>query len=295
MRRSICILVTIHLSILTVVAQNKAGIVRGKLTDPLFKESMAEATVSVLTLIDSSIVAFSLANSKGDFEIRSIDTGTYRLLVTFQGYQTFSKKIQIFSPGTVLDLGMIHLDKKSTVLDEVIVEAPPILVKKDTVEFNAGSFKTKPNSTAEDLLKKLPGVEIDKDGNVKAQGEDVPKLYVDGKEFFGNDPKMATKNITADMIASVQVFDDMSDQAKFSRIDDGSRTKAINIKLKKDKRKGYFGRAIASVGSGGRYMGNVTANRFNDTRRISVVSNLNNLNRQSFGFNDMVTKMGGLG
>ena len=167
------------------------------------------------------------------------------------------------------------------------------MVKKDTVNSMPSAFKTKPNSTAEDLLKKLPGVEVDKDGNVKAQGEDIPKIYVDGKEFFGNDPKMATKNITADMIASVQVFDDMSDQAKFSRIDDGSRTKAINIKLKKDKRKGYFGRAAAGIGTDGRYMGSITANRFNDNRRISIVGGFNNLNRQTFNFNDIVANMGG--
>jgi hypothetical protein len=127
-------------------------------------------------------------------------------------------------------------------LQEVVVSAPPISVKKDTVEFNASAFKTKPNSNAEDLLKKIPGVQVDKDGNVKAQGEDVQKVYVDGKEFFGTDPKLATKNITADMIESVQVFDDMSDQAKFTKIDDGSRSKTINIKLKKDKRKGYLER-----------------------------------------------------
>lgn len=293
MRKSICLLVFILSTVLSAVAQSKTGIVKGKLADTIYKESLAEATVSVITILDSSVVAFSLANTKGEFEIKGIDTGSYRVLVTFQGYQTLSKSIQISSSQTVVDLGTIHLDKKSTLLDEVIVEAPPIQVKKDTVEFNAAAFKTKPNSTAEDLLKKLPGVEVDKDGNVKAQGEDIPKIYVDGKEFFGNDPKMATKNITADMIASVQVFDDMSDQAKFSRIDDGSRTKAINIKLKKDKRKGYFGRATAGVGTDGRYLGSLTANRFNDTRRISIVSGFNNLNRQPFSFNDIVTNMGG--
>lgn len=293
MRKSIGLLIFILSTVVTVLAQSKTGIVKGKLTDTLFKESMAEATVSVLTILDSSVVAFSLANPKGEFEITGIDTGSYRVLITFQGYQTLAKNIQISSLRTVVDLGTIHLDKQSTMLDEVIVEAPPIQVKKDTVEFNATAFKTKPNSTAEDLLKKLPGVEVDKDGNVKAQGEDIPKIYVDGKEFFGNDPKMATKNITADMIASVQVFDDMSDQAKFSRIDDGSRTKAINIKLKKDKRKGYFGRAAAGIGTDGRYMGTLTANRFNDTRRISIVSGFNNLNRQSFNSNDIVANMGG--
>ena len=281
------------LCISAVSAQNNRGVVKGRLADTLYKESLAEATISVLTLLDSTVISFSLANSKGEFEIKGIDTGSYRVSITFQGYQTLTRNIKVSSSRYSIDLGTLYLDKKSTLLDEVIVEAPPIQVKKDTVEFNASSFKTKPNSTAEDLLKKLPGVEVDKDGNVKAQGENIPKIYVDGKEFFGNDPKMATKNITADMIASVQVFDDMSDQAKFSRIDDGSRTKAINIKLKKEKKKGYFGRATAGAGTDGRYLGSLTANRFNDTRRISIVAGLNNLNRQPFSFNDIVTNMGG--
>ena len=160
---------------------------------------------------------------------------------------------------------------------------------------NAGSFRTKPNATAEELLKKLPGVQVDKEGNVKAQGEDIQKVYVDGKEFFGNDPKLATKNITADMIESVQVFDDMSDQAKFTRIDDGSRAKTINIKLKKDKRKGYFGRATAGAGTEGRFESSLSFNRFNGDRRISVLGSANNLNKQGFSFSDVVSSMGGFG
>ncbi len=170
---------------------------------------------------------------------------SYRLMISYQGYTPKYIKFSITTETPNVQLGTVYMTRKDDLLKEVIVEAPPIIVKKDTVEFRADAFKTKPNSTAEDLLKKLPGVQVDKDGNVKAQGEDVQKVYVDGKEFFGTDPKMATKNITADMIESVQVFDDMSDQAKFTRIDDGSRSKTINIKLKKDKRKGYFGRFIA--------------------------------------------------
>lgn len=295
MRKSIGLLIFMVFSVLFVLGQSKTGSVRGKLTDTLFKESLAEATISILTLTDSSVVAFSLANARGDFEVRGIDTGSYRVVITFQGYQTISRRIHLADHRSIVNLGTINLEKNATMLDAVIVEAPPIQVRKDTVEFNAGAFKTKPNSTAEDLLKKLPGVEVDKDGNVKAQGEDIPKIYVDGKEFFGNDPKMATKNITADMIASVQVFDDMSDQAKFSRIDDGSRTKAINIKLKKDRRKGYFGRGALGVGTDGRYTGSLTANRFNEAQKISLVSGFNNLNRQAFGFSDIAGNTGGPG
>ena len=276
-------------------AQRVSGSIKGKLTDTLYKDPMAEATVSVLHALDSTVVTFTLTNTQGQFEAKGLDTGSYRLLITFQGYRPFSKLFKISSDSSQIDLGMIYMDKKSTMLDEVIVEGPPIMVKKDTVEFRANAFKTKPNATAEDLLKKVPGVQVDKDGNVKAQGEDVQKVYVDGKEFFGNDPKMATKNITADMIESVQVFDDMSDQAKFSRIDDGSRAKTINIKLKKDKRNGYFGRATLGYGTDDRYEGSLVLNRFSGDRRISLVGGSNNVNKQNFNFSDISGGQGGRG
>jgi hypothetical protein len=271
------------------------GNIKGKVLDTLFKQTLSEATISVLLSKDSTPVTFAVADSKGAFEVKNIDTGSYRLLISFQGYRPFSKNFRISKDVKAIDFGTIYMEKQSVMLDEVIVERPPITVKKDTVEFSAGSFRTKPNSTAEDLLKKLPGVQVDKDGNVKAQGEDIQKVYVDGKEFFGNDPKLATKNITADMIESVQVFDDMSDQAKFSRIDDGSRAKTINIKLKKDKRKGYFGRALAGVGTEGRYESSLSFNRFNGDRRISFIGASNNVNKQGFAFSDIVSSMGGFG
>lgn len=276
-----------------VSAQFKKGIVSGKLVDSVYKESLASATVSLLNPQDSSIVSYVLANARGEFSLKGIDTGTYRLQVSFQGYKNYIRTIIISTAMNVLDLSVIYMDKKGTMLDEVIVEAAPIRVNKDTVEFRAGAFKTVPNSTAEDLLKKLPGVEVDKDGNVKAQGEDIKKVYVDGKEFFGTDPKLATKNITADMIESVQVFDDMSDQAKFTRIDDGSRAKTINIKLKKDQRKGYFLRAAAGYGTDDRYTGNFTLNSFKADRRLSIIGNSNNINKSLFNFSDIVTNMGG--
>ncbi|MEJ7913957.1 MAG: outer membrane beta-barrel protein [Chitinophagaceae bacterium] len=288
------IVVLLFVSVITAMGQNRTnGTVKGKLTDTLYKETMAEATISILNPRDSSVISYVLANAKGEFEIKDIDTGTYRLMVSFQGYSNLSRNITITREISLLDLGAIYMDKKNTLLDEVVVEAAPIIVKKDTVEFKASAFKTVPNSTAEDLFKKLPGVEVDKDGNVKAQGEDIQKVYVDGKEFFGNDPKMATKNITADMIESVQVYDDMSDQAKFSRIDDGSRAKTINIKLKKDRRKGFFGRATAGYGTDDRYQASLNFNRFDGDRRISVITNSNNLNKQGFNFSDIVGSMGG--
>ncbi|MBO9636430.1 MAG: carboxypeptidase regulatory-like domain-containing protein, partial [Chitinophagaceae bacterium] len=279
----------------TTMAQRSTGSIKGKLTDSTYREQLAEATVSVLHVLDSTLVSFTLSKANGEFELKDLDTGTFRLMITYQGYQPYVRKFSITKDSFNIDFRTIYMDKKTTLLDEVIVEAPPIQIKKDTVEFRASAFKTKPNATAEDLLKKVPGVQVDKDGNVKAQGEDVQKVYVDGKEFFGSDPKMATKNITADMIESIQVFDDMSDQAKFTRIDDGSRSKTINIKLKKDKRKGYFGRATIGAGTDDRYEGSLSFNRFDNDRRISIVGGSNNVNKQNFSFNDVVGGMGGFG
>lgn len=276
------------------------GSVKGKLTDSTYKEVLSEATVSILDIKDSSVVAYTISNAKGEFEIKDLDTGSYRLNISYQGYQQLNKKITVRADQPVVDLATIYMDKRATLLDEVIVEAPPIQVKKDTIEFKASAIKTKPNATAEDVLKKVPGIQVDKEGNVKAQGEDVQKVYVDGKEFFGSDPKLATKNITADMIESVQVFDDMSDQAKFTRIDDGSRSRTINIKLKKDKRKGYFGRAVVGGGYSEedkdfRYDGSFNFSRFNGDRRISILGQFNNVNKQSFSFNDITGGGGGRG
>jgi hypothetical protein len=182
--------------------------------------------------------------------------GEYRLIISHQEYIEIKKLVQVSAGQKEVDLGEILPQKDFKTLGEVIITSEaPIIVKNDTTQFNANAFVVRPNSTAEDLLKKLPGVEVDRDGNVKAQGEQVQKIYVDGKEFFGNDPKLATQNITADMIESIQVYDDMSDQARFTKIDDGSRIKTINIKLKKNRNKGYFGRVSAGITEGGKIQG----------------------------------------
>ena len=293
MRKTFTLLVALIVVIAGFAQVN--GTVKGKVVDSLAKQNLSEATVTVLHTKDSTPVTFAITDKAGAFEIKNLDSGLYRLMVSFQGYRAFNKTFIISKESPVSDFTTIYLDKQSVLLQEVVVSAPPITVKKDTVEFNASAFKTKPNSTAEDLLKKIPGVQVDKDGNVKAQGEDVQKVYVDGKEFFGTDPKLATKNITADMIESVQVFDDMSDQAKFTKIDDGSRAKTINIKLKKDKRKGYFGRAMAGYGTEDTYESSIMFNRFNGDRRISILGAANNINKQGFSFSDIVSSMGGFG
>ncbi|MBK9466017.1 MAG: TonB-dependent receptor family protein [Chitinophagaceae bacterium] len=289
---------TLSLSLLalfaTVNAQKFDGSIKGKLMDTAAKQPIVDATVSVLNAKDSSLATFTLSNKQGSFEVKGLGEGDYRVIVSSKGYMEFKKTVSITATQKLIDFGNLSIEKDYKTLEGVVITSEsPIVIKNDTVQFNASGFKTLPNATAEDLLKKIPGMDVDKEGNIKAQGESVQKVLVDGKEFFGNDPKLATKNLTADMIESVQVFDDMSDQAKFTKIDDGSRSKTINIKLKKDRNKGYFGRALLGVGDNGRYEGNLSVNRFNGSKRISLLFNTNNINKQGFSFSDVISAMGG--
>lgn len=279
---------------ITAQAQKADGSIKGKLVDTATKLPVSDATVSVLNAKDSSLATFTLSNKQGAFEVKGLAEGDYRVVISSKGFVEIKKIVSLTATEKAIDFGSIAVEKDYKTLEGVtITSESPIQVKNDTVQFNASGFKTQPNATAEDLLKKLPGVEVDKDGNVKAQGEQVQKVLVDGKEFFGNDPKLATKNLTADMIESVQVFDDMSDQAKFTKIDDGSRSKTINIKLKKDRNKGYFARALLGIGDQGRYEGNAMVNKFNGDQRISLLFNSNNINKQGFSFSDIISSMGG--
>jgi hypothetical protein len=271
------------------------GSVKGKLTDTTAKQPLSEATVSVMLVKDSSLVSFSLSDKKGNFEISDLDAGNYLLLISYTGYENFKRPFSITAEKKTTDLGNIILQKEYKTLAGVVVTSEaPVKINGDTVSFKADAFKTKPNATTEDLLKKLPGIQVERDGTVKAQGENVQKILVDGKEFFGNDPKLATKNITADMVDQIQVFDDMSEQSKFTKIDDGSRSKTINIKLKKGKNKGDFGKIAGGGGSDGRYEGNLMFNHFRGDQRISVLAGANNTNKQAFSFNDIISSQGGM-
>src|SRR5258706_2384152 len=258
MRKALALFTFTVLASCAVMAQKTDGSIKGKLTDTASRQAITDATISLINAKDSSLVTFTLSTKQGLFEIKGLETGNYQLVFSHQAYQPFRKNVSITPAKKIIDLGELTPAKDYKTLAGVVVTSEaPIVVNNDTVQFNTSGFKTKPNATVEDLLKKLPGVEVDKDGNVKAQGEQVQKVYVDGKEFFGTDPKLATKNLTADMVESVQVFDDMSDQAKFTKIDDGSRQKAMNIKLKKDKKNGYFGKVNLGAGTDSRYDNNL--------------------------------------
>ena len=281
---------------LTSSAQKLNGTVRGVLQDSLSSVPLVDATVSVVRLKDSSLISFTLTDKSGSFEIKNLDAGEYQLISSYQSLQTKRTRFTIKHEKPLVNLGAVKLERFYKEMDEVVVkDDAPIKVKGDTLAYNADAFKTKPNATAEDLLKKLPGVQVDRDGTIRAQGENVQKVYVDGKEFFGNDPKLATKNLSADMIDQVEVFDDMSEQAKFNRIDDGSRSKAINLKLKKDKKKGVFGRVYAGYGTRKRYDAGVNANFFKGAMQTSVIAKTNNTNNIGFTVSDMLGMFGGGG
>ena len=274
-------------------AQKTPGIVKGILQDESSSTPLADATISVMDAKDSSLISFTVSSNSGYFEIKNLALNNYYLIISYQGYEPVKKSFTLTGDQPVADFKQVKLQAAYQTLQEVVVkDDAPIKVKGDTLAYNADAFKTKPNATVEDLLKKLPGVQVEKDGTVKAQGENVQKVYVDGKEFFGNDPKMATKNLTADMIDEVQVYDDMSEQAKFSQIDDGSRSKAINLKLKKDKKKGVFGKLNAGYGTDDRYEAGVTANVFKGATQVSVIGKTNNTNNIGFSVSDMIGLMG---
>jgi len=294
MKKTVLLIFTFALAFVTQAQVN--GAVKGRLVDTAARQPLAEATISVILVKDSSLVSFILSDKKGVFEITNLDAGEYLLMISFNGYENYKKNFSITAEKKTNDLGEIILQKDYKTLPGVVVtDVIPVRVNGDTVSFKADAFKTKPNATTEDLLKKLPGVQVQKDGTVSAMGENVQKILVDGKEFFGNDPKMATKNITADMVDQIQVFDDMSEQSKFTKIDDGSRSKTINIKLKKDRNKGDFGKVTAGAGSSGRYEGNLSFNHFRGNQRFSLVGSANNANKQNFSFNDIVSSQGGMG
>jgi hypothetical protein len=256
-----------------------SGAVKGALVDSATAEAIGEATVSVTAATDSTFKAFALSAKDGHFEVRKLDSGHYTLVIYRQGLKAVVKPFFLSAEQTSVDFGVIKMvPEYKTMAEVVIVDHLPMKVKGDTVVYNADAFKTKPDALVEDLLKKLSGVQVDRNGTIIAQGQQVQKVYVDGKEFFNDDPKLATKNLTADMIEQVQVFTDMSEQAKFNRIDDGSRTKAINLKLKKDKKTGAFGRAYAGYGTDNRYNAGVMANIFKGATQTSVLAGTNNVN-----------------
>lgn len=226
----------------------------------------------------------TLTNSQGEFRFSAVKSRPFTLRVSFQGFTTDERKVT--DEALEIQAGTFKLTPSYRSLQEIVISTPPIVIKEDTVEFKADSFKVKPNAMVEDLLKKLPGVAVDKDGNITAQGKTVTRVKVNGKDFFQGDAKTATRELSADMIDKVQIVDDYGDQANMSGIKDGEPEKVINLQLKKDKNKGVFGRLTAGAGTAQRYQVNGNVNYFNNNKQISLIGNTNNINQSLFSQND---------
>lgn len=270
-------------------------IVKGQLLDST-SLGMPSATIMILQAKDSSLVNFGTSNAEGFFEIKNVSAGKYFLKVSYIGYRILTKHFETQPGVTEVNLGKLTLQSQSKMLNEVTVkgEKAAVVVKKDTIEFNATVFKVKANATVEDLIKKMPGIEVARDGTVTAQGEQVQRVMVDGKEFFGRDPKLATRNLPADAVDKVQVFDKKSDQAVFTGIDDGQREKTMNLELKEEKRHAAFGNAMAGAGSNDRWQARSSMNKFNKGNQLSFLGMGNNINEQGFSFGDYAN-FGGTG
>ena len=293
---SICVLIFTFFSIQLSAQNIKYSIFGTVLGDN--EEALAGATVVLLNAKDSVLVNYGISDEEGKFELKKFKKGEYILQATYVGYEDFNELIRLDEndPEHIITKE-IKLKPAVNLIDQVVVkdEHIPIRIKGDTVEYNANAFKTKPNAVVEDLLKKLPGVDVDRDGNVKAHGKDVEHVYVDGKEFFGDDPQMATKNLPAEAIDKVQVFDKQSDMSEFTGVDDGEREKTINLTLKEDKKNGVFGNITGGYGTDDSYEGKMNLNHFNKKMQLSVLGMANNTNEQGFSIQDYIEFMGGLG
>jgi hypothetical protein len=245
----------------------------GSINDKTEKKPVKNAVIALLTPKDSILYKFTRSDANGNFALQNVKPGNYIIMTTHPYYADYLDNRVINDTET--KLGTIDVISKSKLLQEVIVKTgSAIKIKGDTTIYTADSFKVSANANVEELLKKLPGIQVDKNGEIKAMGEKVEKVLVDGEEFFGDDPGMAVKNLRADAVKEVQVFDKKSDQAEFTGIDDGNTKKTINLKLKDDKKKGYFGKID---GAGGlqndiddRYNTNLLFSSFKGKRKLSA-------------------------
>lgn len=280
------IVIVLILPELVLAQSNSSGSLKGTLKDSTLE--LKGASIVVLKAKDSSMVGNGISIARGYFQVDKIPFGDLIMRISFSGYQQVELPFELSEILPEKNFGIVQLTKFSTVLEGIIIKASAMSINGDTTEFNASQFKTIPNASTEDLLKKMPGIEVDRDGSIKTQGEPVTRILVDGKPFYGNDPKMATRNLPADIIEKIQVIDAVSDQSAFSGFDDGNRVRTINIITKKDRKKGLFGKGSAAFGNEGRYAHAMSANKINGNQKISFIGQMNNINNQNFSVQDFL-------
>src|SRR5882757_3437151 len=271
------------------------GILKGTISDSAGKQPLGLATITVFKAADTAIITYRLSNPEGEFKVPGLPLNiNCRAVISFSGYRVYRREFTLSAAQPQLDWGTILLPPDSKSLDEVLViaERPPVTVRRDTIEFNASAFKTIPNALVEDLLKKLPGVQLDADGNITVNGKPVNRILVDGKTFFGDDPKMATRNLPANVIDKVQVTDDKEEMMRNGDDNPNNVGKVVNITLKKGVKKGWFGKLYAGAGTDKLYETGGIANIYRDTLQVSVLGYMNNLNRAGFSYSELLSAGG---
>lgn len=269
--------------------------VSGKVLDADQQFPVQGATVTLLLQKDSSIAANTVTGTDGKFVFENLQNDRFIVKVNSLSHQQFVSFALVENKNA--DLGTLNLMKKGKDLSTVTVvsKASPVVNKADTTQYAASQYKVNPDATTEDLIKKMPGISVAKDGTVTAQGESVRKVTIDGRDFFGDDASAALKNLPSEVVDKIQVFDKLSDQAQLTGVDDGNSVKAINVVTKTGVKNGQFGRAYVGAGTNERYQAGGNMSFFNGNRRVSLVANFNNINQQNFGSQDLlgVTSSGG--
>ena len=258
--------------------------VKGTLIDSASLKPIENAVIGLVVKSNPTDTSYTFTDTKGQFRFETVPASGFSIIIRHLGYWPRAKYVPVTKVEKTIDVGSFVMAQDAKLLSEVVVQVAAIVIKEDTIEYNAASFKVKEGAVVEDLLKKLPGVQVDKDGNVTAQGKAVTRVKVNGKDFFGGDVKTATKELPANIVDKIQIIDDYGDQATVSGIKDGDPDKVLNIQIKKDKNKGFFGRATAGYGTHDRYQASLNGNYFNNNRQISVLGNSNNTNTSLFNF-----------
>ena len=286
------ILLVLIVVLFTLPAMAQTGVtVTGRIVERGNNLPVEQATVRLLTGKDSTLVGGVVSSANGNFTLKNIKAGSYLLHVTFVGFEPTYQPLQITGKVNPVKIGNIELTDGAIQLGEAVVvgKANEVVVRNDTVEYNADSYKVTEGSVLEDLLKKMPGVEIASDGKVTVNGKEIKKIMIDGKEFFSDDPKVASKNLPAKMVDKVQVLDKKSDMAMMTGFDDGNEETVINLTVKPGMKQGWFGNAFAGYGSEKRYEGNAMVNRFINNDQFTFMGGLNNTN--NMGFSDLASTM----
>ena len=280
-------IVSLLLAMLCMTAvTSHAAVINGVLVDSQDTTELIEASVRLLMANrDSTLVKGTTTDMNGVFNITGVKAGKYLLRFSYLGYNDVIKHVTVGEDGRDVNIGVVTMDPNTIVLKETVVVGvkSAITVKEDTIEFNADTYKTQANAVVEDLLKRLPGVEVGSDGKITANGKEVKKILIDGKEFFSDDPTVASKNIPADMINKLQVIDRKSDLARLTGVDDGDDETVINLTVKKGMNNGWFGTVNAGYGTDDRYAGNVMINHFRDGNQFTILGGGNNTNNLGFG------------